>query len=79
MGGKMYLRPSMTGMRGRSTLLELIPLTELEKSWRVSNATLRRWIRSGRLRGVKLGGAWRVPASEVARMEQGEDEDHQAA
>ncbi len=37
--------------------------------------TVREWLRIGKLKGARLGGTkagWRVPASEVERMERGE-------
>ena len=36
--------------------------------------TVQRWLRDGRLKGTKLPGkaGWRVPVSEVERMERGE-------
>ena len=30
-----------------------------------SELTIRRWIKAGRLRAVRIGGAWYVPADEV--------------
>lgn len=43
----------------------------------VSKVTLSRWLRSGKIRGVKIGRAWRIPESaldEVARQGTREDE-----
>lgn len=36
--------------------------------------TIQRWLRSGKLKGTKLTGkaGWRVPVSEVERLERGE-------
>lgn len=36
--------------------------------------TVQRWLRDGKLKGTKLPGkaGWRVPVSEVERMERGE-------
>jgi len=43
----------------------------------VSPLTLGNWLRSGKIRGVKLGRVWRIPESaldEVARQGTREDE-----
>lgn len=40
----------------------------------VTETTVRRWLLSGRLRGVRLGGTkagWRIPEQEVVRLLQG--------
>lgn len=37
--------------------------------------TIREWLRLGKLKGTRLGGTkagWRVPVSEVERLERGE-------
>jgi excisionase family DNA binding protein len=42
----------------------------------VGVVTVQRWLRSGRLRGVRIGGrraGWRIPANEVERLLRGED------
>jgi excisionase family DNA binding protein len=33
--------------------------------FRVDRRTLYSWLRSGKLKGFKIGGAWRIPRSEV--------------
>lgn len=46
-------------------------LREVERILNVSDETLRRWLRSGRIRGFRLPGvhgAWRIEDSEVARI-----------
>lgn len=30
--------------------------------------TVRRWIQSGVIRGVKVGGVWRIPPEELRRI-----------
>lgn len=42
---------------------------------RISEVTLLRWLRDGKLRGYKPGGrriGWRVPLTEIERIERGE-------
>ena len=44
--------------------------------------TVRRWLRDGRLRGVRLGGrktGWRIPESEVRRLLSGGTNDVERA
>ena len=54
-------------------------LRSVGDSWGKSEATLRRMIRLGRLRAVKVGSTWRVPQSEVERVERGSVEEDAAA
>ena len=38
---------------------------EAARELRITRRTVYQWLRSGKLRGRKVGGAWRVPASAV--------------
>lgn len=49
-------------------------VSEVAARLRVSEETVRNWLRAGTLKGTRLGGkraGWRVPIAEVERMEQG--------
>ncbi|MCC7370278.1 MAG: helix-turn-helix domain-containing protein [Chloroflexi bacterium] len=49
----------------------LLTVRECAERLRVNPETVRRWLRSGRMRGVILGGdrsGWRVPQSELNRV-----------
>ena len=53
----------------RLVISELATPTEVALELRVSTATVKRWLRSGELEGVKLpGGAWRVRLAELDRL-----------
>jgi len=41
---------------------------ELAQSLRVHRDTVIRWISEGKIKGFRLGRAWRIPDSEVARL-----------
>ncbi|MGH2460971.1 MAG: excisionase family DNA-binding protein [Chloroflexota bacterium] len=46
-------------------------VSEVAQRIRVSPELVRRWLREGRLRGVRLGGTrlgWRIPDDEVERF-----------
>jgi excisionase family DNA binding protein len=50
---------------------ELLLVPEVARRVRVSEETVRRWLRSGALRGFQLAtgrGGWRIPATEVDRL-----------
>ncbi len=50
---------------------ELFTVTEVAARLKVRPATVRRWVREGRLRGSMIGGTktgYRIPASEVRRL-----------
>ncbi|RLE48113.1 MAG: IS607 family transposase [Candidatus Methanomethylicota archaeon] len=34
----------------------------------ITNRTLRRWIKEGKIRAVNIGGRWRIPESEIKRI-----------
>jgi excisionase family DNA binding protein len=43
---------------------------ELAEAWDVHQETVRRWLRSGELQGLKVGRQWRVPLAAVEAFEQ---------
>ena len=47
---------------------EAIPVSVLAKSWHMSEATLRRWLRKRRLAGVRIGGVWLIPVADLRRI-----------
>ena len=49
----------------------LLTVAEVAARVRVSEATVREWLRRGRLKGSRPGGTkagWRIPESEVRRL-----------
>ncbi len=50
----------------------LLPIEEAAGLLTVHPNTLRRWLRSGRVPGLKLAGAWRVKASTLQAIISGE-------
>lgn len=46
---------------------ELYTIEEVADFLRVSTRTIRRYIKEGKLKGFKVGQAWRFPDEEVAR------------
>jgi excisionase family DNA binding protein len=49
----------------------MLTVAEVAERLRASVDTVRRWLRSGKLRGVKPGGSrlgYRIPESEVRRL-----------
>ncbi len=34
----------------------------------ITNRTLRRWIKEGKIRAINVGGRWRIPESEIKRL-----------
>lgn len=53
--------------------VKVLKTHEVAERLRVKVITVQRWLHAGKLRGTKLPGrgGWRVPVSEVERMEQG--------
>ena len=52
----------------------MMKVNEVAARLRVDPETVRNWLRSGRLRGVRMGGrraGWRIPVAEVERLERG--------
>ena len=52
----------------RTEDLTALPVPLLAQKWHVNEATLRRWLRDGRLRGVKVCGSWLIPVAEIRRV-----------
>ena len=56
---------------------EMLTVTEAAKRLKISQETVRIWLRGGKMRGHRLGGdkiGWRIPASEVERVLRGGNE-----
>lgn len=53
--------------------IHLYTLTELEPILGVTHRTLQNYIRNGRLKGVKLGGKWKISEENLQRLISGED------
>ena len=45
-------------------------LSEAANIFRVSKATMKRWLRNGKIRGVRVNprGDWRIPKSEIEKL-----------
>jgi excisionase family DNA binding protein len=59
-------------LRGRVTVAEaVLKVAEFAEQVRVHPETVREWLRTGKVKGVRLGGdraGWRIPVSEVDRL-----------
>lgn len=42
----------------------MLKITEVAKDLNVSYWTVRRWIKEGRLKSIKIGGSWRIEDEE---------------
>jgi excisionase family DNA binding protein len=54
----------------------VLTVSEAAQRIRTSEATVRRWLREKKLRGVRPGGTrlgWRIPESEVERLLRADD------
>lgn len=52
----------------------MLTVEEVAQRVRTTTATVRRWLREGKLHGVRPGGrrlGWRIPASELVRLLEG--------
>lgn len=51
-------------------LLDLLTVAQVSEQLKVNPETVRRWLRSGRLKGKLLGdrAGWRIPRAEVNRL-----------
>ena len=53
----------------------VLTVREVAERLRVTEESVRRWLRAGRIRGVMIGGqrsGYRIPESEVGRILRGE-------
>jgi excisionase family DNA binding protein len=56
---------------GRVAEAEFLTVSEVAERLRVGQESVRRWLRQGKLRGVRTGamrGGWRVPEPEFERF-----------
>ncbi len=49
----------------------LLTPEEVAERLRLSVITVKKWLREGKLKGVKVGKLWRVPEEEVEKVIQG--------
>jgi excisionase family DNA binding protein len=55
----------------------VLTVPEAAARLRISDEVIRRWLRDGKLRGIRIGSTragWRIPQSEVRRLLTGADE-----
>jgi excisionase family DNA binding protein len=54
--------------------VKVLTTDEVARRLRVKVITVQRWLHAGKMKGTKLPGraGWRVPVTEVERMERGE-------
>ena len=52
----------------------MLTTEEISERLKLHIITVQRWLRTGKLQGIKLPGkaGWRVPIAEVERLERGE-------
>ena len=50
------------------SLPRLLTVSEVAETLRVSRKTLYRYLERGLIHGQKVGGEWRIPASELDRI-----------
>lgn len=53
--------------------IRLYTLSELEPILGVTHRTLQSYVKSGRLRGVKIGGKWKISEETLRKFINGED------
>lgn len=52
--------------------MEYISITQFAKLFGISRQAVWKWIRSGKVKAIRLGKVFRIPVSEVDRIEKGE-------
>ena len=52
--------------------LKVYTLTEIEGTLGVTHRTLLNYVKSGRLKAVKIGGKWKITAENLAKFLNGE-------
>lgn len=66
-----FLR-SYSGKKGADKVEKLYELREIEELLKVSNKTLLRYIKSGKLIATKIGGKWIVTEENLQKLIKGE-------
>ncbi len=61
------------GNAAKLDTIRIYTLTELEPILGVTHRTLRSYIKCGRLKGVKIGGKWKVSEEVLRKFINGED------
>jgi excisionase family DNA binding protein len=60
------------GREGKKAMEKYYTPEEVAKLLKTSRETVYNWLRSGKLKGVKVFNFWRVPESELNRLLKGE-------
>jgi excisionase family DNA binding protein len=58
----------------QATAFKLYTLTDLEKILGVTHRTLQTYMKNGRLKGVKIGGKWKITEENLKRFLNGEEQ-----
>jgi len=48
--------------------MDLMTVNEVAELLKVQEETIRNWLRSGKLKGVKLGNRWRVTTNDLEKF-----------
>jgi excisionase family DNA binding protein len=62
----------MGGMNKRKELSKLLTPKEVAEYLQVSELTVKKWLRAGRLRGVKINRLWRVCTEDLEEFIKGD-------
>jgi excisionase family DNA binding protein len=47
---------------------DVLTAEEAAEVLRVHQNTIKRWLREGKLKGIQVGRAWRIPQNEITRL-----------
>ena len=54
---------------------DLLTIQQVVTQLKISDETIYRYIRLGKLRAIRVGGLWRIPESELERFLYSKEED----
>jgi excisionase family DNA binding protein len=52
----------------KKKIKKIYTVSEFSEELGVPQSSVRRWLKSGELRGTKMGKKWLIPASEIERL-----------
>ena len=55
-------------MEKRKKTKKIYTVTEFSEELDIPQSSVRRWLKTGELRGTKMGKKWLIPASEIERL-----------
>ena len=67
-------RTLLTQIKGKEAQVKYLTVQEVASQLKVHENTVVKWLKTGKLYGVRFGKLWRIPASELDKVKEVKDD-----